>query len=66
MSDRPTHSVLWRSGDYSCILVTHSDMVQAEVHIYKGSTVIGFETCVDPEDASAIAERLWSALIEPV
>jgi hypothetical protein len=41
-------------------------MVQAEVHIYKGSTVIGFETCVDPEDASAIAERLWSALIEPV
>ena len=65
VSSGPTYKTLWRAGDYSCVLVTDPDTARTEVQIYKGSTVIGFETCVDREDAAVIAERLRSALIEP-
>jgi hypothetical protein len=65
VSSGPTYTTLWRASDYSCVFVTDPDTARAEVHIYKGSTVIGFETCVDREDAAVIAERLRSALIEP-
>jgi len=64
-SSTATYTTLWRAGDYRCVRVTPLKGRTCDVYLYSGSQAIAYETCTDVKHATEVAQRIWSALVEP-
>jgi hypothetical protein len=58
------HTVLWTSGDLRCVLVTRHDPKTLAVQVFNGENAFISEPVDDPDEAAAVAERLWTTLVE--
>jgi len=64
MTDNPPQHTLWISGTLRCVMVTADQPRTYTVHVFNRNRSVYSARVDSPDEAAALAERMWDRFVE--